>query len=141
MTSQLPAQVSFYQQNLTCSVHVKIAKKNKTKKKHLSRIPSLNCGSHLGEFPHTSCGICPATSNKNGPLLAQFETSCYAKHGCPISALVLTRAQMYHRGLTRITWKKSAMVATWLAQAHFLASGTSSPTWQRERRRKVRKAN
>lgn len=27
-----------------------------------------------------------------------------------------------------LTWKKSAMVATWLAQAHFLASGTSSPT-------------
>lgn len=29
----------------------------------------------------------------------------------------------------RPTWKNSAMVATWLAQAHFLASGTSSPTW------------
>lgn len=30
----------------------------------------------------------------------------------------------------QLTWKNSAMVATWLAQAHFLASGTSSPTLQ-----------
>lgn len=37
-----------------------------------------------------------------------------------------------------LTWKKSAMVATWLAQAHFLASGTSSPTWEREDRKEGR---
>lgn len=38
--------------------------------------------------------------------------------------------------MTWLTWKKSAMVATWLAQAHFLASGTSSPTWRKKKKKK-----
>lgn len=40
--------------------------------------------------------------------------------------------------LLKPTWKKSAMVATWLAQAHFLASGTSSPTWAKENNQRQR---
>lgn len=46
---------------------------------------------------------------------------------------------MFKSTVVGLTWKKSAMVATWLAQAHFLASGTSSPTWERVSERKKEK--